>query len=103
MNTESDIAAMRYWTWTGKVSPSRSKKTLFVPSEAVRKMAIDVNTLLHITIRKEMAAEDDEVWTWTSGLLTRGSNFVLEIPPEAVAAMTIVNDDFLHTEIKIRF
>lgn len=103
MNTENNNATMRYWTWTGKVSPSRSKKTLFVPSEAVRKMAIDVNTLLHVTVRKETVNEDDEVWTWTSGLLTRGSNFVLEIPSEAVAAMKIVDEDFLHTEIKIRF
>lgn len=93
---------MRYWTWTGKVSPSRSKKTLFIPGEAVRKMAIDVDTLLHITIRKEMAAEDDEVWTWTSGLLTRGSNFVIEIPQEAIAKMKITNEDFLHIEIKNR-
>lgn len=102
MNNNHDAAEMRYWTWTGKVSPSRSKKTLFIPGEAVRKMAIDTNTLLHITIRKEVAAEDDEVWTWTSGLLTRGSNFVLEIPPEAVERMKITDDDFIHSEIRRR-
>jgi|GEM_PF-5450615 len=92
---------MRYWTWTGKVSPSRSKKTVFLPSEAIKNMKIEHADTIHFTLKREEIFFEERSWTWTSAPLTRGKQMAVEIPSKAVEKFQISDDDFLHLEMEI--
>lgn len=92
---------MRYWSWTGKVSPSRSKKTVFIPSDAIKNMQIDPRDTIHFMLKKEKLFFEERSWMWTTMPLTRGKQMVVEIPSKAVEEFQITNDDFLHMEMEI--
>ncbi|MFA6804268.1 MAG: hypothetical protein WCR24_07265 [Candidatus Methanomethylophilaceae archaeon] len=91
--------AVNYWTWTSKISPRACKKTIFIPSDAVRMLRITMDSLLQIEIRKEFLEGVERFWVWTDAVKQRGTKFVITLPEEAVKRLGISDGDFVHTMV----